>query len=189
MSAAYGLRVGYVRLAVQTARCAVLLRRRGLRAGLVTCEGRLPVVHAGGRARIGRLALRGFTAPVELGAVEGGELTVGDRVFVNQGASIVASLSIRSGDDVRIGDHVGVYDSDHHPLEQGAPVRRAPVTIGRNAWLARGAIVLPGVTIGEHAVVAAGAVVTDDVPARSLVAGNPARVVRELRADDGWRRP
>ena len=163
-------RVRHLRLAIQTARCAVLLRRRGVRAGLVTCEGRLPVVHTGGRARIGRLAVRGFTAPVELGAVD-------------------ASLSITIGDDVRIGDHVGVYDSDHHPIEQGADARRAPVAIGRNAWLARGAIVLPGVTIGEHAVVAAGAVVTGDVPARSLAAGNPARVVRTLRADEGWRRP
>jgi len=181
-------RVRHLRLAIQTARCAVLLRRRGVRAGLVTCEGRLPVVHTGGRARIGRLAVRGFTAPVELGAVDGGELTIGDRVFVNQGASIVASLSITIGDDVRIGDHVGVYDSNHHPIEQGADVRRAPVAIGRNAWLARGAIVLPGVTIGEHAVVAAGAVVTGDVPARTLVAGNPARAVRALRADEGWRR-
>jgi acetyltransferase-like isoleucine patch superfamily enzyme len=166
-----------------------LFRRSGVRGGLVTCEGRLPVVHAGGRVRVGRVALRGATAPVEIGAESGGELTVGERVFINQGATVVASLSISIGDDARIGDHVAIYDTDHHPVEQDAPVRRAPVRIGRNVWLARGAIVLPGVTIGDHSVVAAGAVVTDDVPDRALVAGNPARVIRTLAAADDWRRP
>lgn len=139
--------------------------------------------------RLGRLALRGMTAPVEIGAVAGGELVIGERVFVNQGASVVAHMSISVGDDCRIGDFAAIYDSDHHPLEQGTETRRAPVVIGRNVWIARGAVVMPGVTIGDHAVVGAGAVVTRDVPPRSLVAGNPARVVREgLRADDGWRR-
>jgi acetyltransferase-like isoleucine patch superfamily enzyme len=167
-----------------------MLRLRGIRpSGLVTCDGQLPVLHSGGRVRIGRLALRGTTAPVELGASPGGELAIGERVFVNQGATLVASLSISVGDDARIGDYVAIYDSDHHPVEQGAEVQRAPVRIGRNAWIARGAIVLPGVTVGDHAVVAAGAVVSSDVPPRALVAGNPARVLRALEAEDGWRRP
>ncbi|MDT5083160.1 MAG: maltose O-acetyltransferase, partial [Mycobacterium sp.] len=52
----------------------------------------------------------------------------------------------------------------------------------------RSAIILPGVTIGDNAVVAAGAVVTKDVEEATLVAGNPARVVRTLVVDDGWRR-
>ena len=75
---------------------------------------------------------------------------------------------------------------ERHALEQGRPVGRGPVRVGRNAWIARGAVLLPGVTIGEHAVVAANAVVRDDVPARTLVAGNPAAVVRQLEADEGW---
>jgi acetyltransferase-like isoleucine patch superfamily enzyme len=176
-------------LLVQSARCAARLRRRGIRAGLVTCEGRLPVVHGGGECRVGRLALRGDVAPVELGAVAGGRLEIGDRAFVNQGASIVASLAITIGEDARIGDFAAVYDSDHHPVEEGAEVRRAPVVLGRNVWLGRGAIVLPGVTIGDHAVVAAGAVVASDVPDRTLVAGNPARPLRTLSASASWRRP
>jgi len=175
--------------ALQTARCALRLRRHGVRAGLVTCEGRLPVVHGGGTCRLGRVALRGFVAPVEIGALAGAELSIGDRTFINQGSSIVASVSITIGPDVRIGDFVGIYDSAHHPLEEGAEAQRAPVAIGANAWIARGAIVLPGVTIGRHAVVAAGSVVTDDVPDRTLVAGTPARFVRALAASDGWRRP
>jgi maltose O-acetyltransferase len=62
------------------------------------------------------------------------------------------------------------------------------VHIGDNVWIGRSAIILPGVTIGDNAVVAAGAVVTKDVPDATLVAGNPARVVRTLVVDDGWRR-
>ncbi len=154
----------------------------------VTCEGRLPVVHGDGRCHLGRVALRAATTPVELGATDGGTLRIGDRVFINQGATIVASLQITIGPDCRIGDYVAVYDTDHHPVEQHAEVRRAAVTIGRNVWLSRGAIVLPGVTIGDHAVVAAGSIVTSDVAARTLVAGNPARELRRLSADDDWRR-
>jgi acetyltransferase-like isoleucine patch superfamily enzyme len=176
-----------VRLAVQSLRCRARLRRHGARCSLVTCEGRLPVVHGGGRIRVGRLALRGATVAVELGARSGGELTIGDRTFVNQGASLVARCGIAIGEDTRIGDGVAIYDSNHHPLEEGAEVHAAPVRVGRNVWLGRGAIVLPGVTVGDHSVVAAGAVVGQDVPPRALVAGNPARVVRELHAGDGWR--
>jgi acetyltransferase-like isoleucine patch superfamily enzyme len=62
------------------------------------------------------------------------------------------------------------------------------VHIGDNVWIGRSAIILPGVTIGDNAVVAAGAVVTKDVEEATLVAGNPARVVRTLVVDDGWRR-
>src|SRR4051794_26453588 len=125
--------VGKLRLAVQSARCVALFRRRGIRTGLVTCEGQLPVVHGSGTATVGRLALRGSIAPVEIGAIEGGELRIGNRVFVNQGASIVAAVSISIGDDARIGDFVAIYDSDQHPVEQGAPVRTAGVEVERNA--------------------------------------------------------
>lgn len=154
----------------------------------MTCEGRLPVVHSGGRVTLGRVALRGITVPVELGALPGGALHIGDHVFINQGATIVAYLAITIGDHTRVGDHVAIYDTDHHSVEQGTVVRKAPVTIGRNVWIARGAIVLPGVTIGDHAVIAAGSVVIDDVPARTLAAGNPARPVRTLDAPNDWRR-
>ena len=107
---------------------------------------------------------------------------------MNQGASIVAEREIRIGEDVRIGDLVGVYDSNHHALERGAPVETAAVAIGDNVWLARGAVVLPGVSIGRGSVVAGGAIVTSAVPVGVGVAGNPARVVRELDAPPGWRR-
>jgi len=174
---------------MQSALATALMRARGVRCGVVTCEGAPPALATGGDVSLGSpIAFRGRTARAEVGARAGGRLRIGARGFVNQGATIVATTDIAIGDDVRIGDNVAVYDSDHHAVEQGAPVRRAPVRIGDNVWLARGAVVLPGSTIGDHAVVAAGAVVSGDVPARSLVAGAPARVVRRLAAQDGWRR-
>ena len=117
----------------------------------------------------------------------GAELEIGDRVFANGGATLVAHVGIRIGSDVRIGNLVAIYDTDHHPLNEVTPLGRRRIAIGDNAWLGRGAIVLADV--GEHAVVAAGAVVTRPVPPRTLVAGNPARPVRELTAAAGWRRP
>ena len=60
----------------------------------------------------------------------------------------------------------------------------ASVRIGRNCWLGAGVVVLPGVTIGDNAVVAAGSVVIRDVPPDTLVAGNPARVIRKITAAD-----
>jgi acetyltransferase-like isoleucine patch superfamily enzyme len=175
-------------IGVRSVICTVGLRLRGVRCTFVTCEGRLPKIHSAGAVSLGRLALRGTLLPVELGATRGGRLAVGDRTFINQGASVVASLDIDIGSDVRIGDFVAVYDTDHHPLDQDTPTRATAVRIEDNVWLGRGAVVLPGVVIGRHAVVAAGSVVTSDVSAETMVAGNPARFVRALHADPGWRR-
>jgi acetyltransferase-like isoleucine patch superfamily enzyme len=176
------------RLAIGTAATLARLKIRGVDSGLVTNEGRQPLIRTNGTLKLGRVALRGTAAPVELGAEDGGRLEIGDDVFVNQGATIVAWHAIAIGDHTRIGDYVAIYDTDHHAVDQDTPLRRAPVVIGRNVWVARGSIVMPGVTIGDHSVVAAASVVTADVPARTLVAGNPARPVRELSAEDGWRR-
>ena len=74
-------------------------------------------------------------------------------------------------------------DRDYHSTSHDKKIMK-PVLIGNNVWVGCRAIILKGVTIGEGAVVAAGAVVTKDVPPFTLVAGNPARVIREVK---GWR--
>ena len=61
----------------------------------------------------------------------------------------------------------------------------APVTIKKNAWIAIGVIILPGVTIGEGAIVASGSVVTNDIPANTLYGGVPARLIKEFNMDNG----
>jgi len=89
---------------------------------------------------------------------------------------------------VMVSDLVAIHDTLFHAVDEGASPRVAPVVIEDNVWIGRGAIVLPGVVIGSHSVVGAGAVVTRNIPERTVVAGNPARVVRTLSASDGFRR-
>ncbi len=169
-------------------RGTLLMWLRGVRPGLLTwVRGARPRILNQGTVRIGhRFKADGLRARIELGALPGGELIVGDDVYLNGGVSAVASTRIEIGDHTRIGDHTMLLDSDVHEVEQGAGVRRAPVRIGRNVWIARNCTILPGVEIGDHSVVAAGSVVTRSVPPRTLVAGVPARPIRELRADDDW---
>ena len=164
-------------------------RRAGARSAIVTVDGRYyPVLLTAGSISCGRLTLRCKTIPIELGAGKDGSLVLGERVFINSGATIVATHSIELGDDCLIGDLVAIFDSDFHPVESGRPTRVAPVRLGANVWVGRSATIFPGVTIGDHAVIAAGSTVTSDVPARTLVAGVPARPIRTLDIPDGWRR-
>jgi len=113
-----------------------------------------------------------------------GRIRMGDRVFVNSGAVVFSVLEVTIGDDVALANEAYLMDSDSHGIE-GRPVKNAPVRIGNGSWIGARAIILPGVTVGERCLVAAGAVVSKDVPDCTLVAGNPARVVRELVYPDG----
>jgi acetyltransferase-like isoleucine patch superfamily enzyme len=166
-----------------------VFRLAGARSAIVTVDGRRPELLMAGSIKCGRLFLRCKNIPIEVGAGPNGSLVLGERVFINTGATVIANHSIILGDDCRLGDLVAIFDSDHHPLEPSRPTRIAPVRLGVNVWVGRSATILPGVTIGDHAVVAAGSVVTNDVPARTVVAGVPARPVRTLDIpDDSWRR-
>jgi maltose O-acetyltransferase len=113
----------------------------------------------------------------------GYNISIGRRSFVNYGGVFLDVNPITIGDEVLIAANVQLLTATH-PLD--ATRRRAwwehgrPITIADGAWIGGGAIVLPGVSIGEEAVVGAGAVVTRDVEPRTVVAGNPARVVRRL---------
>lgn len=113
----------------------------------------------------------------------GRHIRIGARTFANFGLVALDVAAIVIGDDVQIGTNVQLL-TPTHPMEPEP--RRAkweaakPITIGDNAWLGSGAIVLPGVTIGDNTVVGAGSVVTRDLPADVVAVGNPARVVRRL---------
>lgn len=176
-----------VRLAVRSVEGTAAFWLRGVVCPLARCEGPPPVVHASGTVVLGRgVALRSMIARSEIGAHRGGRLEIGDRAFVNQGCSIVATLAITVGEDARIGDFVGIYDTDHHRLDRSSEVRRAAVDIGANVWLCRGVMVLPGSTVGAHSVISAGSVVRGPIPAGVLAAGSPAVVVRKLDVGPGW---
>lgn len=116
-------------------------------------------------------------------------IIMGHHVFVNAGCTFLDGAFIRIGNYTLIGPSVQIY-TPHHPLDYRERRQEKefayPVTIGDDCWIGGGVIVCPGVTIGDRAVVAAGSVVTKDVPADTLVAGNPAIVKRILnRNDDG----
>jgi acetyltransferase-like isoleucine patch superfamily enzyme len=176
-------------LYIKSVLCTIWFRMHRFESTLVGCEGQLPVLYGGGTVIIGgQLMVRSRVARCELGAKPNARLLIGKGVFINQGATIVASHDIQVGNDAQIGDFAAIYDTNYHRIDPDHPVKYAPVVIGANVWLGRGVLVLPGSTIGDHTVVSAGSVVVGNLPSRVLAAGNPARVMRELRIPDGWRR-
>ena len=106
----------------------------------------------------------------------GAELQLGSGL-VNYGAEIMCSTRITIGEKCWFGPRVVIRDDDEHEME--GRVRMSPIDIGDNVWVGGRAIILKGVAIGDGAIVASGAVVTKNVPPRTLVAGVPARVIRE----------
>ncbi len=157
------------------------LRSAAARGRRVTVHGRL-ALHNEGRLVMGdRIRLVSTPFPLELVTLRDGSIELGTNVFINFGTSIVASNRVAIGNDCLIGTHVMVMDCDFHRVEDKSwDTTGYPVLIEDRVWLANRCIVLKGVRIGHDAVVAAGAVVTRDVPPRTVVAGNPARVVREF---------
>ena len=121
-------------------------------------------------------------------------LTIGSHSYVGFAVEIFVGTRVLIGDHVLIANHVLINGYDGHPLD---PIARSrgdgpgeegcgPIQIGDYAWIGSKAIILKRVTIGRGAVVASGAVVTADVPELSVVAGNPARVVKQLHAPPEW---
>ena len=136
---------------------------------------------------------------------DSGVIKIGKRTFINAGTNIISINEIEIGDDVTIGWNIYIYDHDSHSLDyrfrkddierqledfyanrnfifskDWSTVKSAPVKICNKVWIGFNAIILKGVTIGEGAIVAAGAVVTKDVPAWTVVAGNPATIVKKI---------
>jgi tetrahydrodipicolinate N-acetyltransferase len=157
----------------------IQLRSAEFRGKRVTLHGRA-VISNYGRITLGdRVRLVSTVAKLELATLPGGHLEIGDNVFINYGCSLSSSSHIKIGNDVLIGSHVMIMDSDFHRVEDKAwDPSGLPIIIEDRVWVANRAIVLKGVRIGHDAVVAAGSVVTRDVPPRSVVAGQPARVIR-----------
>lgn len=112
----------------------------------------------------------------------GTNITIGDNVFINFNCVFLDCGAITIGSNVLIGPSVQLYAATHPVdyLERQKHEMTKPIVIGSNVWIGGGAVVCPGVTIGDRSVVAAGSVVVHDVPADTLVAGNPAVFKRAL---------
>lgn len=109
----------------------------------------------------------------------GKNITIGKDVFINSGCHFQDQGGIVIGDGAFIGHNV-VLATINHDLDpkNNRKNHYAPITIGKNVWIGANSTVLPGVSIGDWAVIGAGAVVTKDVPAKSVVGGVPARIIK-----------
>jgi acetyltransferase-like isoleucine patch superfamily enzyme len=177
--------------------------------GRATCE-----LHPGATLHVGARVrnARGDSSKIVVGShsrvlgdlftfAHGGEIRIGQWCYIGEASRIWSAASIELGNRVLVSHSVNIFDSLTHPIqaaarhaqvkcifEEGHPrnlsLDESPVRIGDDAWIGAGAMVLRGVTVGEGGIIAAGAVVTKDVPPYTIVAGNPAVVVRELSGDE-----
>lgn len=108
------------------------------------------------------------------------QVTIGKNVLINQGVCMTSCGGITIEDGVMIGPEVAIA-TINHDLDNLYILLGKPVTIKKNAWVGIRAAIMPGVTIGEGAIVAGGSVVVKDVPAYSVVGGNPAKVIKMLK--------
>ena len=120
-------------------------------------------------------------------------LTIGARARLTRFVKIVCTGEVVLGDEVGISDGVFITDTHYRHDDPATPIhaqglsKPSPVRIGRGAFLGVRAIIHPGVTVGDNAYIGAGAVVMEDVPARTVVVGNPARVVQRYdESSDTW---
>lgn len=114
----------------------------------------------------------------------GKNIHLGKNVFINSGCRFQDQGGIHIGDDVLIGHNVVIATLNHeeNPSKRSNLIP-SPVRIGNGVWIGSNVTVTPGVTIGDGAIVGAGAVVTRDVARNTIVAGVPARYIRDVKLD------
>jgi len=113
------------------------------------------------------------------GTTEYDMVKIGRNVVVMPGCLMMSAGGITIDDGAQIAANVQLI-SNNHDLYERQVITCKPVHIGKNAWIGAGATILPGVTIGDNAVVGAASVVTKDVPADTIVAGNPAKFIKRI---------
>ena len=117
----------------------------------------------------------------------GSHIEVGKNFFANYNCTMLDVGRIRIGDNVQLAPNVAIYTAGHpvHPATRNTLYEYGiDVTIGNNVWIGGNVVICPGVTIGDNTVIGVGSVVTKDIPAWSVAAGNPCRVIREITEVD-----
>lgn len=114
----------------------------------------------------------------------GYNIHVGENFYANFDCVILDVCEVRIGDNCLLAPGVHIYTATHplDPVERNSGVEFGkPVTIGNNVWIGGRAVINPGVTIGNNVVIASGAIVTKDVPDHTVVGGNPAKVLKQIK--------
>lgn len=150
------------------------------------CDGDMPLIVGGGTITLGNNVFIGnqgawFVSP---NLHPNPTLDIGNNTTLNYRTVISVEEKVHIGNHCLIAEGVKIFDNNSHGLDfrnrTMMPEDAKPIYIEDNVWIGMDSIILKGVTIGKGAVVAAGSIVTKDVPAMTLAAGNPARVVKKI---------
>lgn len=122
---------------------------------------------------------------VTIQTVKGSKIKIGDNVTINDNFFITSLFGIKIGSGTSIAENVSIRDFNHIYKERSVNLKNQgfegdDIVIGKNCWLCRGCVILPGVTIGDGAVIAANAVVNKDVPSYTVVGGVPAKILKQI---------
>lgn len=109
-----------------------------------------------------------------------GNVEFGKNVFINKNCTIMDIGGVVIEDNVQIAHNVSIITPNHNYNNRNILIPKR-IVIKKNVWIGTAAIILPGVTIEENSIVAAGAVVNKDVPSGTIVGGNPAKVIKEIK--------
>lgn len=117
----------------------------------------------------------------------GTHIEAGKNLFVNYNCTIIDVAKVTIGDNCQLAPNVAIYTAGHpvYPVTRNSGYEYGKaVTIGDNVWIGGNSVICPGVTIASNTVIGAGSVVTRDIPAWSVAAGNPCRVIRAITEED-----
>jgi acetyltransferase-like isoleucine patch superfamily enzyme len=150
----------------------------------IQCDGKVHIVGTG-NIKLGKHVRLGKETEFE--TMEEGIIEIGNDVRINRGCLLASHSNISIGDYSMLGEYVSIRDANHG-MKYGQPMRfqehnSDPIVIGKDVWIGRGACILPGVTIEEGAVIGANSVVNRNVPAYSIAAGVPCKIIMKRR---GW---
>jgi maltose O-acetyltransferase len=112
----------------------------------------------------------------------GYNIHIGDNFYAGYNCTILDMAEVRIGENCMIGPNVALYTASHsiEPKDRNKSGYAIPITIGNDVWIGGSCVILPGITIGNNSIIAAGSVVTKDVPTNSIVAGNPAKILKSI---------